>query len=91
MPRKKREVATTVRVTLTVEEMSKIDEACQYDERCRADFVRIYAVRAAERLLTERKAGQTIELMRGNIQQMQGLTDGFMSNMEQIKGAVSKK
>lgn len=91
MAKEKRTIAGYVRVGLTAEELGKLDEACQYDERCRADFVRIYAVRAAEKLLTDRSAKRTIELMQGNAQTMQGFADGFMSNMEQIKDTIRKK
>ena len=84
MPRKKREIATTVRLTLTDEEMRKLDEACKYDERCRADFVRIYAIRAAETLLAQIKMREMVDIMQGNAHQMQAFGNDFMSNMEQI-------
>ena len=51
MAKEKRTIAGYVRVGLTAEELGKLDEACGLDERCRADFVRIYAIRAAESLL----------------------------------------
>ena len=85
MPRKKREVATTVRVTLTDEEMRKIDEACQYDERFRSDFVRIYAVRAAERLLAEVKTREMVDTMQGNAHAMQAFGNSVMLDFEQSR------
>jgi len=88
MPRKKREIATTVRLTLTDEEMRKLDEACKYDERCRADFVRIYAIRAAETLLAQIKTREMVDIMQGNAHQMQAFGDNFITTMER---QISKK
>lgn len=85
MPRKKKEVTCIVRVKLDDEELRKIDEACEYDERCRSDFVRIYAVRAAENLLSHRKTTETVDLMQGQAREMQEGFKGFMSTVHELE------
>lgn len=85
MSKEKKEIAGWVRIGLSADELEKLDEACKYDERCRADFVRIYALRAAETLLAQIKTREMVDIMQGNAHQMQAFGNDFMSSMEQIR------
>ena len=70
MSKEKKEIAGWVRIGLSADELEKLDEACKYDERCRADFVRIYALRAADNLLTNERMREMVGGMQGSVHQL---------------------
>ena len=87
MSKEKRNVAGYVRIALTEEELRRLDDACKLDERCRSDFVRIYAIRAAESLL--QNVG--IKKVLSDMQKGGGFSGAFQELEEVLQQNVKKK
>lgn len=87
MSKEKRNVVGYVRIGLTDEELRKLDDACRLDERCRSDFVRIYAIRAAESLL--QNVG--IKSVLSDMQKNGGLSGALREFEEAFQEGVKKK